>query len=456
MSRPRRPPLALQAGESVKLDQHGTRKTYFLIVTREGGRRFVECHTTDWKKAKDFEERFRRGLSTFSPFDLDIADVLRNPPVHLKPMKEWRRRILLAFWEGLRVGDVAAHVAAFRASRIKRNGEPVKDGSVRLDLAELARFIRAAGKMHHEGFVFDIDLPDKSPSRERWLRGREVARFLWAVRGRIWVPDVHATRLDQATDKQVRDEAAGAWLTDPATGRRILRDAAAVDRRRPLARLILLGLYTASRLEVMENLRWRPGGEHGHVDDEDPLHLRLYREGPEATKRYEARYPKRSPAAIIVPRLAVHMFGSDGTRGWKQRDRAECGSELGHVIHDGTGARLSQLVEIWNEVLEDAGLARDGVLRHTLRHTAITRYLELGATPDEVADLAGLDVRPMLRIYAQVEAGFTDSVAEAVDRHVRADPAKRAEVVAACASAKAARVGTARRAGGRGHVGEER
>ena len=449
----RTPPEPLQPGETTdrEIHRHDERGYWLLIVLPS--RRQVSCRTDDRSKAERFKKRFDRGLPTIDAEDIELGKLLRNPPAGLKPMSDHDRKLLEPHWASRRVKDVTYH--GTKAYYDLRRAVPAgvnapTDQVVRGEIVELARYVRAATKTLDKDYRINVYLPKRSSPRTRWLRRSEAARFLWALRGRIWNPETNG------------------YLVDPATGGRVLRDVEQIAARRYLARLVMLGLYTGSRLDVMLEACWSAEaaaantalarraaarkaaveaaatGRHvptpkitpfGHVDLDDDV---FFRQGSGPTKA-----SKQCPQVALVFILQVLV------RGWRRTDTEarDPSRRSDRVIHAGHGEKwpLQSLKKAWDRVLADAGLDAD-VVRHTLRHTAATWLLESGYPIEETAEFLGVSVKELLKTYAHVDPAFSVEVAEAVDRYVAADPASRLRRIAALREAKAARLRAARKA----------
>ncbi len=89
-------------------------------------------------------------------------------------------------------------------------------------------------------------LPERDTPPFTWLTRDEVARYLWACRGRI------AVEIKDPAGKVVgyrwriaRDD--DSTLTGPEGDRCVLRDRDEIESRRMEARRVILGIYSASR-----------------------------------------------------------------------------------------------------------------------------------------------------------------------------------------------------------------
>ena len=127
----------------------------------------------------------------------------------------------------------------------KRN--VISDQTARRHLEDL----RAAINAYHGEYTLDavpkITLPEKRKGRERWLLRSEAARLLGASLGFLW---------DNERDTWKRAEA----------GRLMRRPTWLIARRRPVARFILMGIYSARREETIRRTQWMATTTHPWMD----------------------------------------------------------------------------------------------------------------------------------------------------------------------------------------------
>jgi integrase len=177
---------------------------------------------------------------------------------------------------------------------------------------------------------FSATLPEAPKSRVRYLTRDEAAKLLWTA----W-RERKATKLPGSK------------------GRHTLRH---------IARYILIGIYTGSRNGDICNASLIPAIDRGYVD----LDRGIFKRKPDSKEATS----KQQPTIPLPPRLLAHM------RRWKRLGISN------HSVIEFMGKRVRRIHNGWESLIEKAGLATDDkrqkILRHTLRHTAITWYL----TPD--------------------------------------------------------------------------
>jgi hypothetical protein len=125
-----------------------------------------------------------------------------------------------------------------------------------------------------------VTLPEKVEGRQRWLTRNEAARLLGAVLGYVW------------------DAQRKGWKRTP-DGLLLRRERWIINRRRPAARFILVGLYSARREETIRRTQWVPTTTHPWMN----LDAMVY-QGRGAEER---RTKKRRPPATIANRLRPHL-----------------------------------------------------------------------------------------------------------------------------------------------------
>ncbi|MDP3263467.1 MAG: site-specific integrase [Tabrizicola sp.] len=197
---------------------------------------------------------------------------------------------LLAFWGALSVADVKGETcrryAKTRTRRFKDgSAQPISDGTLRRELNVLQAAINYC---HKEGYLLTttkVTLPEKPPSRDRWLTRDEAAKLIWA-----------------------------AWRS---------------QRGKHLARFILLGVYTGTRKDAILNLSFMPSTVGGWIDVDRGV---MYRRGADERETKKRRKPVR-----LTRRLLAHC------RRWKDlgaRWAVEIdGQRVGDIKHAFEGAR---------------------------------------------------------------------------------------------------------------------
>jgi integrase len=206
--------------------------------------------------------------------------------------------------------------------------------------------LRAAIKYWHEErgplpSIPAIIMPPAEARRERWLTRSEAARLLWAAR--------HTPHL---------------------------------------ARLILLGLHTGSRLNVMLQLRW------DWIDFARGVMLRR-QPGTVESKQ------KKTPPVRLGRRILAHL------RRWRRLDSPRCP----YVVHyDGQpiGRRPGSS---WSTAIRRAGLGAD-VTPHTLRHTRATWLMQAGVDVWEASGHLGMSPAILIKVYGKHSPDFQKRAAE--------------------------------------------
>ncbi|WP_236635874.1 site-specific integrase [Paracoccus aminophilus] len=87
------------------------------------------------------------------------------------------------FWRGMTIGDVKGETCRrYAKSRIKKDGQPASDGTIRRELNVLQA---AINHCHAEGYLIHaprVAMPDRPASKERWLTRQEAAWLIRAAR----------------------------------------------------------------------------------------------------------------------------------------------------------------------------------------------------------------------------------------------------------------------------------
>jgi integrase len=232
------------------------------------------------------------------------------------------------------------------------------EGGARRDLEVL----RAAVNYYHGEHTLDmvpkITLPAKGSPRQRWLTRQEVARLLRAARN----------------EKQCSH----------------------------LVRLIMIGLYTGTRLTAVLNLQWMPNVNGGHIDLDKGV---IYRKA----EGERVAHNKRKTPVKVPPRLLRFL------RYWKAADT--------HVDDEGRETRLRYVVTYAGEkitkphkafrTVRAAANFNDDVTPHVLRHTRATWLAQAGIDAHEAASSLGLTVEEFERTYSHSSPDFQQAAANA-------------------------------------------
>jgi integrase len=226
--------------------------------------------------------------------------------------------------------------------------------------------LRAAINYHrNEGLcteVVEVVLPERSPSRLRFLTRSEAARLLWAAYRYREVQKGHAT------------------------GR---------YSRRHLARFILVALYTGARSAAVCGAALEPTEGRGWINlDTGAFYRRA--DGQRETK-------KRQPPIRLPDRLLAHI------RRWKRKGLCHK-----HVV-EWNGDPVVRIVKAFRRAVADAGLDSD-VTPHTLRHTAASWGMQNGADHGELADYLGMTIETLRRVYGHHDPNYLSDARDAIVR----------------------------------------
>ena len=361
--------------------------------------------------------RHRPTLGATDPRFLAIADVLTFYESLKRPKSEDPRLVdqhellvirlqdLNAFFGAKKVSDIKAQLCRDfvdwstgtandnnRITRIAPREINVSDQTARRRLEDLRAAINAYHAEHTLNVVPKITLPQKTEGRQRWLTRNEAARLLGAAMGYIW-----NTR---RKSWQRRDD-----------GKLLRRERWLISRRRPAARFILIGLYSARREETIRRTQWLPTTTHPWMN----LGAMIY-QGRGQTERATK---KRRPPAKIANRLRPHLVR------WRRLDVARSAELRGadifgvdeeirfvvHRMHDGKPL-AGKIRSAWEGILEDAGLGED-VVRHSLRHTAATWLMQKGTDRWQAAGWLGMTLEQLENGYGHHHPDFQGEAAEA-------------------------------------------
>ncbi|MBR0834110.1 hypothetical protein JQ612_12995 [Bradyrhizobium manausense] len=391
------------------------------IVLDRGKQIRTGCGRDDIEGASKALEAYIGGkhattVGATDPRILAIADVLTFYEASKRPKgsdarAQAQHELLLirlldlnAFFGQMHVGDIKAQLCrdfvdwstGTANENNKRAGIPPRDKTVsdqtaRRRLEDLRAAVNAYHAEHVLNFVPKIVLPEKTEGRQRWLTRNEAARLLGAALGYIW------------------DSERETWKRE---GRHLVRrERWIINRRRPAARFILVGLYSARREETIRRTQWLRTTTHPWMN----LDAMIY-QGRGAEERSTK---KRRPPAKVANRLRPHL------KRWRAIDarRSEAlraagimktGEEIRFVVnrmHDGQPL-AGKIRSAWEGILEDAGLGED-VVRHSLRHTAATWLMQQGTDRWQAAGWLGMTLEQLENGYGHHHPDFQEEAAEA-------------------------------------------
>jgi integrase len=169
---------------------------------------------------------------------------------------------------------------------------------------------------------------------------------------------------------------------------------------RHVARYILVGVYTGSRNGDICNAALMPTIGRGYVD----LDTGIFKRKPDNKEATS----KKQPTVPLPPRLLAHM------RRWRRLGISN------HSVIEWQGRPVSVVKEAWATAVKGAGLdtevKAEKVLRHTLRHTAITWYLTTDRRTGRAVDIetvsqyCGVSVATIRKTYRHVMPGTFDNL----------------------------------------------
>jgi len=321
----------------------------------------------DYLAAQHRPDTGERSLS-----NIGVADVLmlyfRDLPAD-SPSREpirYNIKALSAYWGDKSLSDVKGstcreYLNHRTSGQISRGGSVVKSTTARHELKTLGEAINHWHRESPLSAIPKVTLPKVQSRRERWLTRDEVASLLKACR-----------RLSRQ-------------------GRKAAKGAVQFTDYSHVARFILIGIYTGTRHDAINKLRWRASEYAGHADLDRRT---LYRRGS-----HERETSKRRPSCSIFSRLADHM------ERWRRADEHHMSARIIHV----NGHPIAKMRRAWNTVRKAAGLGGD-VTPHTLRHTCASWLLwgreAKGLRPAtrpltiwETAEVLGADASTVSRVY---------------------------------------------------------
>lgn len=281
-----------------------------------------------------------------------------------------------------------------KAAGIAPRESMVSNQTARRRLEDLRAAVNAYHAEHTLSFVPRVTLPAKTEGRQRWLTRNEAARLLGAALGYVW------------------DGEKKTWKR--ANGRLVRRERWIINRRRPAARFILVGLYSARREETIRRTQWLATTTHPWMN----LDAMIYQgRGTE-----ERKTKKRRPPAKIANRLRPHLVRwrkIDANRSAELRAAGimKTGEEIRFVVTRMNDGRplAGKIRSAWEGILEDAGLGED-VVRHSLRHTAATWLMQQGTDRWQAAGWLGMTLEQLENGYGHHHPDFQEEAAEAFGR----------------------------------------
>lgn len=200
----------------------------------------------------------------------------------------------------------------------------------------------------------------------------------------VWLPDRGASR--------------ERWLTRKEAAA-LLRAARNEEKARlHLPTFILLGLYTGHRSEAILSLQWQPNTVGGYIDlergriDFNPI-------GRRVTNKRRSHIPIPGP-------LMVHL------RQVRKRTR--------QYVIENQGRQVKNCKRAFATACRTAKL--EGAVRHTLRHTACTWFMQRRVGVEIAAAWVGMEPETFRRVYAHHHPDYMKDVADSFKKSPSQSP----------------------------------
>ncbi|MGV2975640.1 tyrosine-type recombinase/integrase [Roseibium alexandrii] len=308
-------------------------------------------------KLKAYLIQKHQPAATKDPEAIACADILTYYAVHKVPtISNARNEVYLIdalarFWGTKYLFDVdKPNCRAYASLRLS---DGVTGGTARRELETLKAAVNFFLEEKKLSFKPSFQFPEKGDSRLRWLRRSEVAQFIHAARRR---------------------------------------------GNHHIARIILIGVYTGTRVGAIRQMRWVPSVDTGYFDLE---HGVMYRKG-----HTERTTKKRRPSIGIPDRLMPHLHR------WRDLD-----GPCPYVIHR-DGIPMDSARKAWANSRDDAGLDAD-VVPHCLRHTTASWGIQNVETVQELqslADFLGMSLKMLLETYGHLNPVHQRAASNAISR----------------------------------------
>ncbi len=302
---------------------------------------------------------------------------------------------LTMFFGGSRLGAIdAAKCGAYQAWRLSQDAAPngyvprvprkISPKTVACEVVLLKRTINVYKLTARLNLAMDIPIPRFSKPSVTWLVRGEAARYLWAMRGRIWNAEASRWRVTRDDDPS---------LTGPEGDLRVLRPRKVREHRRRIARIFLLGIYTGGRHTSLLQ---------GTYAEADRASVDWVRGALDRRASHEQDNNKLRPSVLLAPKLARWI------RNWARHDRAK---GITHMIHriDGEAYARRLASKHWRQIDADAGVGKH-VTVHALRHTCAMWLKGEGVSIWAAANFLGCSIKVLENHYgtwdmhSQVEA----------------------------------------------------
>ncbi|WP_306147003.1 MULTISPECIES: site-specific integrase [unclassified Roseibium] len=321
------------------------------------------------EKLKEYLTDKLEPLTGKKPGTISCAEILRYYTRHRLPRianaknEVYLLKALERFWSEKHLIDVdRPNCRAYTSQRLT---EGVSGATARRELETLRAAVNLYLEERKVVYHPSYELPEKSDARLRWLTRTEAAQLLHAARRR---------------------------------------------GNHHIARIILIGIYTGTRVGAICSLRWTASSSSGYIDlDQGVIFRKGYKE--RATK-------KRRPSIGIPARLMPHLAR------WRKID-----GKCTHVINR-FGEPIENIRKAWvnsrNDVTEidpATGEAKhplgSDVSPHTLRHTAASWGIQNVQNVQDLnalADYLGMTLDILLSTYGHLNPIHHNAATNAISR----------------------------------------
>ncbi|WP_166141436.1 site-specific integrase [Methylosinus sp. RM1] len=230
-------------------------------------------------------------------------------------------------------------------------------------------------------------IPQRDTPPFQWLTRDEMARYLWACRGRIAVAITDADgNVVGHRWRVARDDDPS--LTGPEGDRRVLRDREEIAKRRMEIRRVLLGIYSASRHRVLIEIEYDRACARAHLSF---IENRLHRKARGARDT-----SKRRPTIPAVPKLSRFVLNwgraDAAPRPGRRRPTTILHRADGEPYKNGIGRKLL------GRIAADACLDKP-VNSHVFRHTTAMWLKIEGVAIMVASNFLGIDIETLTRHY---------------------------------------------------------
>jgi hypothetical protein len=333
-----------------------------------------------------------------SPDELRACDRHENLCVHL-----------LCFFGNKKIieyqqGDSEEFVISYKNERTEKyykdHPEDKRDPrtTARMALKHLKRLCREFVQAHEIDWCPDIAIPRRRKRKKalRWLSRDELARLLWACRGRQWDRNANGGKGGWRTKTYI--DADGNVRTT-----RIIARSHIIEARRALTRAIRIGYRVGCREEVIRALAWGRYAKLGGFDVDDEGEGWLHRRGYQEEDTNKARPSSEVPALLAwLLRIWKRADGKSKRRSARQIELGAVRPRpIKYVVHKRYGEGFKSPL-VLGPVARDAGLGR-GIGMHVLKHTAVEYAHEMRVGITAAAAMLGTTKETLLECYTDWE-----------------------------------------------------